>query len=236
MEIAIMQPTYLPWLGYFELIDHCDLFVFLDDVQFVKKSWQQRNKIRTFEGELLLTVPVFIKGKRGQLIKDVRINNESAWRNKHFMSIENNYQKAPFYKEYIELIRGIYSLEYTYLIDLNMKLIEFIKEQLGIKTKIILSSQLNVDGNKTEKIINICKICKADTIYDAKGAMDILDLNLFAKNNIEIIFQEYRHPVYDQIYTGFVSHVSALDLLMNAGKKSLEVLRSGVLTNYKSCV
>ena len=109
MRIAIMQPTYLPWAGYFELIDNCDLFIFFDDVQFVKKSWQQRNKIKTPKGELLLTVPVLTKGKRGQLIKDVHINNDLSWRSKHLVSIESNYQRAPFYKEHIESIRRIYS-------------------------------------------------------------------------------------------------------------------------------
>lgn len=222
-----MQPTYLPWLGYFELIDSCDLFIFLDDVQFIRKSWHQRNKIKTPDGELLLTVPVLTKGKLEQQIKDVSINNDLPWRNKHLGSIKNNYQRAIFYKKYIGSIEDIYSREYADLLTLNMSLIEFIKEQLGIKTKTMLSSQLKAAGDRTGKIINICKACKADTLYDAKGAADILDLNLFKENNIEIIFQEYKHPIYNQIYENFMPYLSALDLLLNVGQKSLEVLRSG---------
>src|SRR3989338_4487567 len=120
MRIAIMQPTYLPWLGYFELIDSCDLFIFLDDVQFVRKSWQQRNKIKTPAGELLLTVPVLTKGKLEQQIKDVGINNDLPWRTKHLGSIKNNYQRAPFYKKYIGFIEDLYFREYTGLLTLNM--------------------------------------------------------------------------------------------------------------------
>lgn len=227
MKIAIMQPTYLPWLGYFELIDHCDLFVLFDDVQFVKKSWHQRNRIKTQKGELLLTVPVLTKGKRDQLIKDVRINNDLPWRAKHLASIVNSYQKAPFFDEYKTCLNEIYSKNYMSLSSLNIELIEFIKERLGIQTEIMLSSQFQVEGGRTERIINICKACKADKLYDAKGASDILDLNLFKESSIEIIFQEYVHPTYDQMHGGFISHLSALDLLLNVGHESLKVLRSG---------
>ncbi len=227
MRIAIMQPTYLPWLGYFELIDSCDLFIFLDDVQFVRKSWHQRNKIKTPNGELLLTVPVLTKGKLEQQIKDVGINNDLPWRSKHLGSIKNNYQRAPFYKKYIGFVEDIYSREYTDLLTVNMALIEFIKEQLGVKTKTMLSSQLKVAGDRTGKIVNICKACRADTLYDAKGAADILDLDLFKANGIEIIFQDYKHPTYNQIHGDFIPYLSALDLLLNVGEKSLEVIRSG---------
>lgn len=222
-----MQPTYLPWLGYFELIDNCDLFIFLDDVQFVRKSWQQRNRIKTPDGELLLTVPVLTKGKLEQQIRDVRINNDLPWRSKHLGSIINNYQKAAFFGKYIDPIAEIYSQPYSDLLTLNIRLIEFIKEALGIKTKTILSSQLNAGGGRTIKIVNICKACNAKSLYDARGAADILDLDLFEQNDIEIIFQDYKHPVYNQVCGDFLPHLSALDLLLNVGEKSLEVIRSG---------
>ncbi len=227
MRIAVMQPTYLPWLGYFELIDNCDLFVFLDDVQFVRKSWHQRNKIKNREDELLLTVPVLSKGKHGQLIKDTLINNELPWRKKHLGSIRHCYQKAPFYNDYIGNLEEIYGKDYTYLPQLSIRLIELIKEGLGLKTKTILSSQLPAKGARTEKVINICKACNADVLYDAKGAKDILDLEEFRKNNIEIIFQNYKHPVYNQQHGDFISHLSTLDLLFNMGVNSLAVIRSG---------
>ncbi len=227
MKIAIMQPTYLPWLGYFELIDNCDLFIFLDDVQFVKKSWQQRNRIKTPTGELLLTVPVLTKGKLEQQIKDVSINNDLPWKNKHLGSIINNYPKAAFYGKYIGLIKEIYSREYSDLLTLNIAFIEFIREHSGIRTKTMRSSQLGATGDRTTKIVNICKACKADCLYDAKGAADILNLNLFKQNNIEVVFQDYKHPTYNQIHGDFIPYLSALDLLLNLGEKSLEVIRSG---------
>jgi hypothetical protein len=227
MRISIMQPTYLPWLGYFELIDNCDLFVLLDDVQFVKKSWHQRNRVKTPNRELMLTVPVLTKGKFRQLIKDACINNSLPWRNKHFVTINNNYKKASYYSEYIGSLKKIYDQNLVSLIKLNLKLIEFIKNSLGIKTEIALSSAFDVRGDRTEKIVNICKACKADVLYDAKGAQDILDLDLFQKNNIQIIFQEYEHPQYKQIHGDFIPYLSTLDLLFNEGPKSLDILRSG---------
>jgi hypothetical protein len=228
MRISIMQPTYLPWLGYFELIDNCDLFVLFDDVQFAKKSWHQRNRIKTSNGELMLTVPVLTKGKLDQLIKDAQINNELPWRKKHFASIDKSYIKARYYAEYIDGLKDIYDQEHESLLILNFKLIEFIKNSLGITTKIALSSEFDACGDRTEKIINICKACKADALYDAKGAEDILNLDLFKENDIEIMFQEYEHPQYQQIQGGFVSHMSTLDLLFNKGPDSLNIIRLGI--------
>ena len=223
-----MQPTYLPWLGFFELMDNCDTFVYFDDAQFVKKTIHQRNKIKTKQGQLLLTVPVLSKGKLKQKINETQINNDIHWRKKHFKSIDINYCKAPYYNDYIGAIREIYDQRYTYLVELDIKLIELLKNIIGIKTKTILSSQLEVDGKKDKKILNICKKLKANILYDAFGAKEILDDSYFMKNNIKLIFQNYMHPTYKQHWGEFISHLSVLDLLMNQGPNTLKIIKSGV--------
>jgi len=229
MRIAIMQPTYLPWLGYFELMANSEYFVYFDDVQFVKKSWQQRNKIKSATGEQLLAVPVLSKGKHTQNINEALINNTEMWRRKHLSSIDYNYKKAPFYEKYIKELQTIYSKEYDILLDFNLAIMSFLRSKLGITTPCVLSSELNVGGERNERIINICKRLKADELYDAAGAKELLDLAQFEANGVKLVFQEYTHPVYKQIQGPFLSHLSVLDLLFNEGDRSLEIIKSGAV-------
>ena len=228
MRIAIMQPTYLPWLGYFELIENCDIFVYLDDVQYVKKTFHSRNKIKAKAGELLLTVPVLSKGKLDQKINKTLINNDINWRKKHFNSINNNYCKAPYFKNYIGEIKEIYNQDYTHLLELDINLIALLKKLIGIKTKTIFSSQLQVDGAKDKRIVNICKKLNANILYDTLGAKELLDESYFNENNIELVFQNYKHPTYKQQWGNFISHLSVLDLAMNEGPNTLRIVKSGV--------
>ena len=228
MRIAIMQPIYLPWLGYFELMDNCDTFVYFDDVQYVKKTFQSRNKIKTNQGQLILKVPVLSKGKLDQKINKTLINNDINWRKKHFNSINNNYCNAPYFKDYIGEIKEIYNQDYTHLLELDINLIALLKKLIGIKTKTIFSSQLQVDGAKDKRIVNICKKLNANILYDAFGAKELLDASYFNENNIELIFQSYKHPIYQQQWGDFISHLSVLDLLMNEGPNALEIINSGI--------
>jgi hypothetical protein len=225
-----MQPTYLPWLGYFELMLNCDRFVYFDDVQFVKKSWQQRNRIKTVTGELMLSVPVLSKGMRDQKINQVHINNQENWQHKHLASIDNNYRKAAYFHQYINGLREIYLRRFDKLLDLNLALIEFLCHQIGIGTSTVLSSELDPQGDRNERIIDICLKIGADILYDAEGAAEILDQAAFERNGITLIFQHYRHPTYHQLHAGFIAYLSTLDLLFNEGDKSKEIIRSGGLT------
>jgi hypothetical protein len=229
MKCAIMQPTYMPWLGYFELMSNCDVFIFLDDVQFVSKSWHNRNRIKALDGELLLVVPVLSKGYRFKNINEIMVNNSVNWRRKHLSTIQHAYKKAPFFNSYIDGLNSIYLKEYEKLLDLNLAIIEFFKKSIGIETPTILSSTINAEGVKSERIVNICKRLNADVLYDAQGAKEILDLDLFRNNRIEVIFQEYKHPVYKQLHGNFISHLSVLDLLFNEGDRSLDIMHSGVV-------
>lgn len=224
MKIGILQPGYLPWLGFFEQIYKTDLFAILDDVQYDKKSWRNRNKIRTKDGWIWLTVPVLTKGAFSQQIKDVKINNDLSWQRKHLKAIEINYNQAPFYKDYIDFFKEIYSKKWENLVELDMVIVEFIMKQLNLTTKLLFSSSLGVSGNKNEKILNICKQLKADILYDGASAENFIDKEMFSKEGVNIEFQHYEHPVYPQIFKPFIPYMSVVDLLFNCGPQSMAVI------------
>ena len=157
-KVAIMQPTYLPWIGYFSLIKKVDTFVFLDSVQFAKRSWQQRNKIKTSSGEKWLTVPVLSKGKRDQLIKDTMINNESNFCKDHIKSIEFNYCKAKYFKSESKSLFDILRSNSDYIADLNIEIIRYLSERLKIKTKFIRSRDLDCQGSRADLLASICNV------------------------------------------------------------------------------
>lgn len=221
-----MQPGYLPWLGFFELIYNCDLFVLLDDVQYTRKDWRNRNRIRTKDGWLWLTVPVLTKNKQNQLINEAKINYSINWRRKHLKAIEINYHKAKYFKTYFPELEKKYSYDFEYLLDLNIEIINWISKALNIKTPIIKSSFLKTEGKREDKIINICKKLDARELYDSKAASSFFDLDKFQENNIKIIFQEYYHPIYKQLYEPFIHSMSVIDLLFQYGPKSMDVLLS----------
>jgi hypothetical protein len=217
-------------MGYFEMVDAVDIFVVLDHVQFVKKSWQQRNKIKTPSGVITLTVSIQ-REKRDNLIKDVKIsydrNNPLV---KHWKTISLSYKKANFFNEYSHFFEKIYLTNFTYLRDLNVSLIKQICEILEIKTKIISSSELNYNKEKkgkNEDIISLCKSVGITSLYDAKGAEQFLDKSLFLENGIFLQFQEFNHPQYKQLWGEFEPYLSIIDLIFNEGKNSLKIIKSG---------
>ncbi|MEZ4888842.1 MAG: WbqC family protein [Chitinophagales bacterium] len=229
MRIAIMQPTYLPWMGYFDLIDRTDQFVFLDDVQFDHRSWQQRNRIKTSSGELMLTVPVLQKKKFEQEIRDVQTNSTAKWLKKHLISIERNYQKAPFFGVLFPLLKATYEKHSLSLLPLNTELIRCFSDFLGIKTNFLLSSTLNTEGQKAEKLFQICEKLGATEYLSPVGSFNYIEENnLFPANNIQLYYQHFEHPTYSQLYGDFLPYMSIVDLLFNEGaEKGLEILRSG---------
>lgn len=224
MRISIMQPGYLPWLGFFELMYNCDLFVFLDDVQYTRKDWRSRNKIRTKDKWILLTVPVLTKNKRFQLINEAEINNFEDWKKKHLYSIAINYRKAGYFEEYFPELQDIYKKDWKYLVELDIDIIAWLSKKLGITTPVTRSSALKTIGRKEEKIINICKALGAEELYDSKAARSILDIRIFQDAKIKIEFQDYIHPVYRQVYKPFIPYMSAIDLLFQYGPESLDIL------------
>lgn len=225
MRIGILQPGYLPWLGFFEQLYKSDIFVVYDDVQYNKHSWRNRNRIKTANGVQWLTVPVFVKFKEHPLINEVKIDNKSNWRKKHLLSIKQSYLKAPFYKEYVDIFEEAYSRNWGYLVDIDMYFITKLAECLGINSKkIIKSSTLNITGGKVERLVRICKVFEADIFYEGAKGRNYLDEKYFTEHEIKVEFQDYKHPVYNQLYGDFVPYLSVIDLLFNQDKESLSIL------------
>ena len=226
--VAIMQPTYLPWLGYFDLINSSDIFVFLDSVQFDKRSWQQRNKIKTPNGELMLSVPVLTKGKFDQNIYDVMIDMSQKFEKRHYNSILSSYKRSRYIESFIKELDEIYNSEFIKLADLNIRLIEWLSSKIGINTKFILSSQLDAQGSKTELLVDIFKKLNGDHYLSPAGSKDYIEEdNLFSKSGIQLSYQNYKHPTYNQLYGDFIPYMSVIDLLFNEGDKSSKVINSG---------
>jgi hypothetical protein len=229
MKIAISQPTYLPWLGYFDLIDQVDTFVILDTVQFEKQSWQQRNRIKTPLGLQWLTVPVVFRGRLGQAIRDVEIRRADFWRD-HLRAIELNYRRAAYFEDYFEeLTSRLTGGSGTRLMELNVRLIEWLMGMLGIQTELIFASQLNQKGKRTELLANICTTLGAQQYISPAGAAAYLlaEKDEFLKQNVTLWFQHYEHPRYTQSFAPFYPQASVLDLIFNEGPRSLEIIRTG---------
>jgi len=226
MRIAVHQPQYLPWIGYFHKMMQVDVFVFLDNVQYKKREFQNRNKIKTANGPIWLTVPVITKGRFHQRVKDVEINNTERWREKHFEAILRNYRKAKHFHEFEEFLNKLYSLPWEKLCDLNVFIIKEFAKYLEIGVKFYFETELDIEGEKTERIINICKKLKADTYLSGIGAKDYLVEERFKEEGIKLEYQNFTHPVYPQLYGDFVSNLSILDLFLNCGKESLKIIRN----------
>lgn len=231
--VGIMQPTYLPWMGYFEMIQASDVFILLDDVQFNKKSWQQRNSIKGPNGRIWLTVPVFQKGNRFQEINKVSINDQENWAKKHLKSLETSYAKSQYFDRYISVFRELYHNDWEYLADLTIASIRTLMEQIGITTPLQLSSAMEISLTGNEKVVEICKNVGADELYDAAGAVEFIDAKIFEEAGVQVTFQEYHHPEYRQLHGQFVSHMSTVDLLFNEGPRSLDIICLGALNRTK---
>jgi hypothetical protein len=230
MKIAISQPTYLPWLGYFDLIDQVDLFVLFDSVQFERQSWQQRNRIKTPVGLQWLTVPVMFRGRFGQTIKDVEIRDLAFWR-KHLRAIELNYRRSAFFDSYFPDFSLLLQSCVTdpLLVNCNVRLIEWFNNILGIQTPLIRSSGGKYQGKRAALLTNICQSLQAARYVSPLGsAVYLLDeIDSFADKNIEVAFQHYQHPEYTQQFPPFLAYASALDLIFNEGPAALEIIRRG---------
>ena len=226
-----MQPTYLPWCGYFEMIANSDVFVLLDNVQFERSSWQQRNRVKGPSGEVLLSLPVKSANKFPQLISDVELSNSAYALQKHMRALEFYYSKSANYSNIITKIRSIYDAENRMLSELNEKLIRFICDELRIKTKIIKGSELHAKGKKAELSLNQCLELDATVFYAAHGSKEYVDQEEgFKVSKIKVEYQNYQQPNYPQQYGGFIPQLSVVDLLFNCGQNSLDIIKSGKIT------
>lgn len=233
--IVIMQPTYLPWIGYFDLMDQCDQFIFLDHVQFARRSWQQRNRIKTAHGEQMLTVPVLSKGLRDQSIREVRIDSAKNFTVDHVKSIHSAYAKAPFYRRCADGLEEIFNRKHEFLCELNIQLIQWFAGVLGLHKECIRNSSLGVAGKKTQLLLSICRALGATCYLSAVGSREYIEEeNLFPGSGIELVYHQFHHPVYPQLHGEFIPYLSILDLVMNVGgSEALAVIRSGRMSGVR---
>ena len=219
MIIAIHQPNYLPYLGFFEKMKQSDIFVIYDDAQFNKEDFQHRNKIRIYHGWKYLTVPV---EKKRMPIVDIRIKNELlikgiSWQEAHLKEIRDNYIDTPYYASHEDNLEAVYTDKYNRLIDLNMNLIRFFRAAFNIKTKIVFASELGFTSISTKRLVDITDALGGDVYLSGPAGRDYLDISLFESGDIDVKFQDFKHPVYKQRYDGFIPNMSAIDALFNVG-------------------
>ena len=240
---AIMQPTYLPWLGYFALMDMADVFVFLDDVQLSKQSWQTRNRIKRQDGEeLMLTVPIRHSGNmQERLIKDVEVNDGAHWESKHLKSFEQNYRRAPHLGEAMAIFEPALQSHGSKLCDINIGIIEAVADRTGIGAKRRLRSSeiAGKSDDRKDRLVDTCKHVGADVYLSPAGAAGYLGEGegaaQFVARSVELLYQSYEHPVYPQINGAFRSHMCVLDLIANVGfAGSAEVIRSGIRASVRT--
>lgn len=220
--VAVLQPGYMPWLGFFEQMSQVDVFVMYDDVQFDKNGWRNRNRIKSQDGPHWLSVPVHasIESK----IMDVTIDQRQKWAKKHLGSIEQFYKKAPYRDEYLPVLKELLSRDWEKLVDLDLALIETMKEWFGIRTPLVRSSELGVGGDRNMRLLDICKHFGAARYYSGKAAECYLDGQLFQSNGIQVVFQDFKHPEYPQLHGEFFPYLSAIDVLLNCGPDSKRYL------------
>ena len=224
MMVGIHQPMYLPWLGYFEKIHRCDSFVLLDDAAYSRNYFINRNRIRTKEGWMWVTVPVLSSGKFGQPIREVEVDHGQRWQARHWKSIRYSYGNAPYFAPHAGFFSEFYSRNHTRLLEVLMETLEYLLKSLGIRTRILLASDLGVKGTKEERLLAICRHLGADSYLSGPSGRDYLDLTLWKAEGIDVSFHDYRHPVYPQIHGDFVPEMSVIDLLFNCGEDSLTLL------------
>lgn len=224
--LAAHQPQYLPWLGLFDKLAQADVFVLLDDVQFKKNEWQNRNRIKGSSGAQWITVPV--RHRFPQTIAEVEVRESEPWRRKHLRALESNYGKAPHFADEMPLFAAVLDQPWTLLAPLNIELIRRLTARLGIDTDIRMGSEIEVREHPTLRLVDLCRELGADTYLSGAGG-DYLDRDLFDAAGIELRFQHYEHPEYAQLHGDFEPYMSVVDLLMNCGDDSFSIIRSGRL-------
>jgi len=222
-KISIHQPEHLPWLGFFNKIKNCDIFVILDSVQFRKNYFQNRNRLVDNKNKIYWsTVPIKSFNTLNKNINEVEIENSRLWRKKNLQRIIQSYSKHKYFKHYIYDFEKIYLKEEKFLINFNMKIINFFLKILEINTKIILSSELDILEKKSDLILRICQKLNATSYLSGISGSDYLDLKKFSLKNIDVVFQNFIHPIYPS--PNFIPNLSTLDLIFNNGPNSLEFI------------
>lgn len=231
-KIAILQSNYIPWKGYFDLINMVDEFIFYDEVQYTKNDWRNRNKIKTNQGLQWLTIPVRQENLE-QKIKDTKITDKK-WNKKHWTSISQSYAKSKYFKEYKDIFEELYlNCNEEYLSQINYKFITTVNKILDINTKLSWSNDYELIGGKTERLINLCKQANATHYLSGPAAKDYFDNDLARKENIQVEWMDYSgYMEYEQLHQPFEHGVTILDLIFNEGANAQKFMKS--FNNYTS--
>lgn len=228
--VTAHQPAYLPWLGYIHKIALSDIFVLLDEVQFEKNSFTNRNKIWSANGEVMLTVPLLTKGYKDKPLCIVEINNTENWSTKHWKTLEQNYRKALFFARYAPWLESVYTKKWETIVSLTAAMLNFFLADMNISTKIIRQSELGLESRKHELVLDLCKRTNAQIYISGKLGRNYLDIVPFQNAGMEVYFQDYQHPKYVQQNgkNDFMPFLGVIDLLMNVGpEKALGVIFAG---------
>jgi len=233
MILSVMQPTYLPWLGYFDLIDTADKFVFLDNVKLEKSDWHVRNRIKSAQGALMLSVAVSTpKGRLDTLICETEFKQGHHWRKKHLKSIFTNYRKSIYFDEFYPLLEEFYNRNEVSLSKFNIGLISKLCALMGISTPLLLASEIDdIHGVKDERLVSLCQKLSCDEYLSPIGSVNYLEENApggeLVKGGVELFYHQFTHPEYNQLYPRFISHLSIIDALFNVGpEETLKLIRS----------
>ena len=231
---AIMQPTYLPWAGYFDLIDQTEIFVFLDNVQVVKRDWDIRNRIKTSAGELFLTVPIRKTHSRNEtLFSNACLADDTRWKRNHLTSIRYAYSKAQFFDPIYSILEEILLKDWRTLSELNSGIIMRIAEGLKFSARFAFASRLTgIAGKRDELLASICKSIGYSRYLSPQGSSAYIEAEepggAIVRNGIDLFYMSYTQPIYQQLHGPFLSHLSVIDLLFNYGfERGAEVIRSG---------
>lgn len=224
--LGSVQPAYLAWIPFYLRMSESDVFVYLDDVEYSKNSFHNRNMIKTPNGPMYLTVPVKYKGNSRLTIREMPIDNISGWQRKHWRAISLNYAKAPFFSVLGPLLQDkIYSRQWSFLGDLNYALLELFREFIGINTPCYLSSESNVEGQANEKLVNLCKKYKSDSFIVKPGTEHYHPKEYFEAAGIGFTYFVPDLKEYPQLHGEFVKGLGILDFAMNCGPDSIQLLK-----------
>jgi len=229
--LSAHQPVYLPWLGLFHKIALADIFCVFDIVQYQRKDFNNRNKIKTSAGPIWLTVPVKSSGRLDSVITDIEIIND-GWHKKHLKSIELNYKKTPYFDQYFHGLKYILDTPYQYLVDLNFDILVYALDALDIDTKIVKASDYSFVGTKSELVLDMCTQLNADIYIFGEQGKDYADVDAFKSKGVHPYFQSYNHPIYKQTKGEFEPFMSMIDLIFNQGGAGKEIIMSNNMNRF----
>lgn len=229
MNVVILQPSYVPWRGYFDQIRRADLFVFYDDIQYDKHGWRNRNQIKTLHGKQWLTIPVHSSGAtEGLSIKDVKIDWSKPWPRKHHNALNTSYSRSPYYHRYIQLLERFFERHDLLLADFTIDLTIALAREMGILgTRFLRSSDLpGIQGQKSDRVVQILKAVGATHYISGPSARDYIEMDLFDEAGITLEYMNYAYPEYPQLYPPYDPYVSILDLLFMTGDQALAFINN----------